>query len=136
MSSGGVAGSRDSSPCPNRLKNFKNTGKDLEEMRRRRQETSVELRKAKKDDQLLKRRNITIDDNSLNTSAEQALNMVPNMSLEEIINTIGSADPNAQLQATQATRKMLSRERNPPINSIISAGIVHPLVGFLGRNDR
>jgi len=104
-------------------------------MRRRRQETSVELRKAKKDDQLLKRRNITIDDNSLNTSAEQALNMVPNMSLEEIINTIGSADPNAQLQATQATRKMLSRERNPPINSIISAGIVHPLVGFLGRND-
>lgn len=135
MSSGGIANSRDSSPGPNRLKNFKNAGKDLEEMRRRRQETSVELRKAKKDDQLLKRRNIQLSEDSHNTSAEQALNMAPSMTLEQIIDTIQSQDPAQQLAATQATRKMLSRERNPPINSIISAGIVNPLVNYLGRSD-
>lgn len=104
-------------------------------MRRRRQETSVELRKAKKDDQLLKRRNIQLAYDGANAFNNDALNLVPQMTLEEIINTIQSEDPQQQLQATQATRKMLSRERNPPINSIISAGIVNPLVTFLKRKD-
>jgi len=131
----GVPTSRDNSPGPNRLRNFKNAGKDIEEMRRRRQETSIELRKAKKDDQLLKRRNVQIDEEALLTSPDNALNMVPSMTLEEIINTIYSTDPAQQLAATQATRKMLSRERNPPINSIITAGVVHPLVAFLSRAD-
>lgn len=126
--------SRDNSPGPNRLRNFKNAGKDIEEMRRRRQETSVELRKAKKDDQLLKRRNVQIDEPTSPVS-EQALQAPPPMSLEEILNTINSDDGMKQLEATQATRKMLSRERNPPITAIIQAGVVKPLVQFLRRND-
>ena len=58
------------------------------------------------------------------------------MSLEEILNTIGSSDSSKQLEATQATRKMLSRERNPPITAIIDAGVVKPLVDFLRRVDK
>lgn len=58
------------------------------------------------------------------------------MCLEEIINGITSNDTNKQVIATQSARKMLSRERNPPIDAIINAGMVTPLVAFLDRADK
>jgi len=118
----------------NRLKNFKNKGKDNDELRRRRNEVSVELRKNKKDDMLSKKRNVAIDDEPLSPLQEN--NQVQQtMPIEEIQNGILGDDTTKQFLATQSARKILSRERNPPIDVFINLGILPRLVEFLERSD-
>ncbi|XP_057365288.1 importin subunit alpha-5-like isoform X3 [Daphnia carinata] len=118
---------------PSRLKDFKNKGRDVEEMRRRRTEVNVELRKAKKEDHLLKRRNLEVDDEPLSPLQEQNRMAAANMSIDDIVNGINSGDENKEITATHAARKILSRERNPPIDILINANVVPKLVEFLSR---
>lgn len=116
-----------------RLRAYKNKGKDVDEMRRRRNETSVELRKAKKDDQLTKRRNMVgIDDDPVSPLQESNKH---SLSMVEIIAGIQSTDGKTQFDCTQAVRKLLSRERKPPIDDVIGADLIPRLVEFLSYND-
>ncbi|NP_001081742.1 importin subunit alpha-5 [Xenopus laevis] len=120
-----------------RMRKFKNKGKDTAELRRRRVEVSVELRKAKKDEQILKRRNVCLPEELILSPEKNAMQsvQVPQLSLEEIVQGMNSGDPENELRCTQAARKMLSRERNPPLNDIIEAGLIPKLVEFLSRHD-
>jgi importin subunit alpha-1/8 len=101
-------------------------------MRQRRQEVSIELRKKQKEDQLLKRRNIEINEPTSPLQESNAQSPEPiSMTIEEILNHIQSNNPTLQYKAVQTVRKMLSREKNPPIDTVINLGLVPILIKFL-----
>ena len=59
------------------------------------------------------------------------------MNLDDIVMGIkDDNNPQRQFTCTQNARKMLSRERHPPINKMIEANIVHKLVEFLTWDNK
>jgi len=110
-----------------RKKEFKK-GIDADEARKKREENSVSIRKSKRDESLLKKRNVNVisDKKNIDASIAQKLEELPNL-----VAGVNSNDPVAQLEATTQFRKLLSIERNPPIQEVINAGVVPRFVQFL-----
>ncbi|TFK07570.1 importin subunit alpha-4 [Terrapene carolina triunguis] len=117
-----------------RIKSFKNKGRDVETMRRHRNEVTIELRKNKRDEHLLKKRNVPQEE-SLEDSDVDADFKAQNVTLEAILQNATSDNPVIQLSAVQAARKLLSSDRNPPIDDLIKSGILPILVNCLERDD-
>lgn len=104
-------------------------------MRTRRHEVTIELRKSKKEDQLFKRRNINEDD--LISPLKEYNGQSPvQMTIDEIVTAMNSTDCARQFAGMQSARKMLSRERNPPIDTMIGHGIVPICIRFLEKYDK
>uniref|UniRef100_A0A1B0AHA6 IBB domain-containing protein n=1 Tax=Glossina pallidipes TaxID=7398 RepID=A0A1B0AHA6_GLOPL len=100
----------------------------------RRHEITVELRKSKEEDHLLKRRSVKEDD-LISPLKEPNSQSATSMSLGEIILTMHSEDPEKQFAGMQGARKLLSREQNPPIDLMIGQGIVPICIQFLQKMD-
>ncbi|RAL50052.1 hypothetical protein DM860_016828 [Cuscuta australis] len=114
-----------------RKKSYK-IGVDGDEARRRREDNLVEIRKSKREDNLLKkRREGLLPDATQNAASnERRLEGIPLM-----VQGVWSEDPSSQIEATTQFRKLLSIERSPPIDEVIKAGVVPRFVQFLERSD-
>jgi len=142
----------------NRFKNWKNKGKDGETLRKDRQNQSVQLRKQQREAVLSKRRNLPsvgsadgAGDNDESEEIDQKNNLFESgdigpegyiapyqqeglthtQALELIAVDAQSNDVQKQTKAVQAARKLLSSDRNPPINELIRTGIMPTLVECL-----
>ncbi|KAJ2943278.1 hypothetical protein O0L34_g12083 [Tuta absoluta] len=111
-----------------RLAAYKNAGHGTTDMRRKRAELSVSLRKQARDEQLQKRRAMSPE------GGEVILNE-KTLTPEEIVKGLRSSDILLKTTSARAARRMLSREQNPPISMMVDAGVIKPLVEALDRDD-
>ncbi|KAH7476271.1 hypothetical protein KRP22_000111 [Phytophthora ramorum] len=129
-----------------RMRSFKK-GIDADETRRRREDTTVQIRKSRREERLNQRRRmIPMQDHSAMNMATpmqtnpdvtmRSLNGVSVVDLPKIAATIQSLDPVAQSNAVSKLRRLLSLENNPPIQEVINLGVVPLLVEFLRQHDR
>ncbi|ODQ68290.1 ARM repeat-containing protein [Nadsonia fulvescens var. elongata DSM 6958] len=123
-----------------RRTNFKNKSHfNADELRRRRGEAQVEIRKAKRDENLTKRRNLTsfitnadTDDKSdTEVDANEGPSFEDEVKLPIMISNINSDSMELQLDSTTKFRKLLSKEKKPPIDQVIQCGVVPRFVQIL-----
>lgn len=131
-----------------RQKGFKKTT-DADDARRKREDAAVQLRKQTREEALQKKR--FTNEGTPGQPMPQAGEMggmdaqvdsmampptIPPEQLQGLCQALASDDHQAQFDATQSFRKLLSIEQNPPIQEVINAGAVPRFVQFLKEINR
>ncbi|VDD96461.1 unnamed protein product [Enterobius vermicularis] len=119
------------SSCHTRGAMYKNKGMTSEEMRKRRENNTVRLRKEKREDELYKRRNIRLTDELLAEDIDVEENLLEVFS-EENLRDLFSDEVVCQERAVAAFRKVLELDkRNAPIEETVSLELVPRFVEFI-----
>ncbi len=90
---------------------------------------------------MLKKRNLNVNESqqaasNITESDTDESKAVRMSSVAEIVEGAQSADPAIKLQAVQAARKLLSSDKNPPIDQIIDANMLPVLVNCLTQDEQ
>lgn len=111
-------------------KNLKST-LSVEDGKQKRMDKQTTLRKQMKETLLHKKRKETTSGSAQHDPMmQERLNQLPTM-----LEHLKSGNPTLQLEATVAFRKLLSMEKSPPIDEVISTGVIPIFVEFLQRVD-
>jgi importin subunit alpha-6/7 len=132
-------------------------GLNVDDSRRRREETTIKLRKEKKEEGLAKRRNITATTSSSACYEEQQQQSLdsfnaadPNVAAMPPVPLVADAatlsrlrdellqttDAATQLVALRSFRRLLSSERNPPVQAVLDLQLLPHFVQCLHRTDQ
>jgi importin subunit alpha-6/7 len=132
-------------------------GVSIEDGRRRRQDTTVQIRKSKRQEQLKKRRNMNknaqsdsapVDGANQQASGKSSKNLVAKQicfnvfgdmacdikNIENISQAVKSNDPKTKYAGIRYVRKLLSVQNDPPVEDILNAGLVPFLVEAIQQN--
>lgn len=123
---------------------YKNTGLDAKELRRRREEDSIQLRKQKRDDVLSKKRTLAPaeyhndepltdmgDDDDMARYDKIDVATELTLSPDMIQGIMQNEDLGLLLESAQRIRRLLSREPQPPFDDVINSGLIPRLVHLL-----
>jgi len=115
-------------------------GIDLDEARRKREDNIVQLRKDKRDENLQKKRTMASGTLGGPSGEPSSPGIGPNSrsrlsNLPEMVKGVMSDETEKQLEMTTQFRKLLSIEKNPPIDEVINENVIPRFVQFLSRED-